>query len=120
MITTCHISERRACHLAGLSRDTYRHPPVRSERAQVLLDAIIGITRQRPVLRLSTGVRLLEPAARFCGYPEAVRTDQGPEFTQSHPRRAREKKAPIGRLEEDRHCGSQGGDGIISASASSG
>lgn len=42
------------------------------------------------------------------------------DFTQSHPKRAREKKVPIGRLEEDRHCGGQGGDGIISAGASPG
>jgi len=176
MVEACRVSERRACRLAGLSRDTYRHPPVMSERDQVLQEAIIGIARQRrrfgyrrviDLLRvqgftdnhkrvfrlyrdanlavgrrrrkrgypveaiplasaqrinevwsmdfvsdsLANGrrikcltvaddfshecvelavdfgmggecvVRLLEQAARFRGYPEAVRTDQGPEFT---------------------------------------
>jgi putative transposase len=176
MITTCQISERRACHLAGLSRDTYRHPPTVSECDLVLQQAIVTIAHQRrrfgyrrviDLLRvqgfadnhkrvyrlyqdahLSVGkrrrkrglpcetvplaaaqrinevwsmdfvsdslangrrikcltvaddfshecvelavdfgmggeyvVRLLEQAAHFRGYPEAVRTDQGPEFT---------------------------------------
>jgi putative transposase len=176
MVATCHLSERRACRLAGLSRDTYRNPPTMSEHDQALQQAIITIAHQRrrfgyrrvmDLLRvqgaldnhkrifrlyqaagLSVGkrrrkrglpmesiplasanrinevwsmdfvsdslangrrikcltvaddfshecielavdfgmggeyvVRLLEQAARFRGYPGAVRTDQGPEFT---------------------------------------
>jgi len=176
MVETCRVSERRACRLAGLSRDTYRHPPTLSKRDQTLQQAIVAIAHQRrrfgyrrviDLLRvqghqdnhkrifrlyqdanLSVGkrrrkrglpmetlplasarklnevwsmdfvsdslangrrikcltvaddfshecvelsvdfgmggeyvVRLLEQAARFRGYPEAVRTDQGPEFT---------------------------------------
>lgn len=47
MITICQLSERRAGHLAGLSRDTYRHPPVMGESDQVLPDAIVSMARQR-------------------------------------------------------------------------
>lgn len=33
-------------------------------------------------------VRVLDQVARFMGYPQAVRTDQGPEFTnRANPRR---------------------------------
>ena len=176
MVEACRVSERRACRLAGLSRDSYRHPPTISERDQILQQTIVAIAHQRrrfgyrrviDLLRvqghqdnhkrvfrlyqdanLSVGkrrrkrglpmetvplasarklnevwsmdfvsdslansrrikcltvaddfshecvelavdfgmggeyvVRLLEQAARFRGYPEAVRTDQGPEFT---------------------------------------
>jgi len=27
MVDQCDLSERRACRLVGLSRDSYRHPP---------------------------------------------------------------------------------------------
>ncbi len=170
------LSERRACRLVGLSRDSYRHPPQPSAQEMALKQEIVAVDHQRrrfgyrrvhdmgrrrlpganhkrvyrlyraenlavkkrrkvrrpPSERLPLGVatrvnevwsmdfvsdslangrrlkcltvaddfsheavdiavdfgisgqyviRLLEQAARFRGYPKAVRTDNGPEFT---------------------------------------
>jgi putative transposase len=176
MVEQFHLSERRACRLVGLSRDSYRHPAEETEMNQALSAKIIEIAHVRRrfgyrrihdllrpefagvnhkrVLRLyqeanlsvrkrkkakrpaservplqlaravnevwsmdfvsdslasgrrikcltvaddfshecvQIGVdfaisgeyvtRLLDEAARFRGYPQAVRTDNGPEFT---------------------------------------
>ncbi|HDR9487931.1 TPA: IS3 family transposase [Burkholderia aenigmatica] len=176
MVEQFHLSERRACRLVGLSRDSYRHPPEESEMNQALSAKIIEIAHvrrrfgyrrihdllrpefagvnhkrvlrlyrqanlsvrkrrkakrpaaERVPLQLARAVnevwsmdfvsdslasgrrikcltvaddfshecvqiaadfgisggyvtRLLDEAARFRGYPQAVRTDNGPEFT---------------------------------------
>ena len=47
MIEQYDLSERRACRLVGLSRDSYRHPPVMSEKNRVLSAAIIDIAQVR-------------------------------------------------------------------------
>lgn len=41
------MSERRACRLVGLSRDSYRHPPEVDEATQALRAAIIDIAHTR-------------------------------------------------------------------------
>ena len=41
------LSERRACHLVGLSRDSYRRPPIADERTEILSAAIIDIAHAR-------------------------------------------------------------------------
>ena len=41
------LSERRACGLVGLSRDSYRHPPVPSAQTQALKDKIVEIAHVR-------------------------------------------------------------------------
>ncbi len=41
------LSERRACRLVGLSRDSYWHPPVPSARTQALKDKIVEIAHVR-------------------------------------------------------------------------
>ena len=41
------LSERRACRLVGLSRDSYRHPPVPSAQTQALKDKIVEIAHVR-------------------------------------------------------------------------
>jgi len=41
------LSERRACRLVGLSRDSYRHPPVDSEQTQALKTKIVEIAHAR-------------------------------------------------------------------------
>ncbi|MBQ0960429.1 IS3 family transposase [Ideonella sp. 4Y11] len=41
------LSERRACRLVGLSRDSYRHPPVPSVQTQALKDKIVEIAHVR-------------------------------------------------------------------------
>jgi len=47
MIRKHHLSERRACHLVGLSRDAYRHPPVPSDLNAELRDKIVGLAHVR-------------------------------------------------------------------------
>ena len=41
------LSERRACRLVGLSRDSYRHPLVPSAQTQALKDKIVEIAHVR-------------------------------------------------------------------------
>ena len=176
MLEATSISERRACALVGLSRDSWRHPPQRAQADQGMSERIVALAHERrrfgyrrigdliraegttvndkrvyrlyrladlavrkrrgrkrlklervPLHRceainlvwsldfvsdcLANGrrikclaisddfshecvdiavdhgiggeyvTRVLEQAARFRGYPKAVRTDQGPEFT---------------------------------------
>jgi len=47
MIAQHHLSERRACCLVGLSRDSYRHPPVLDEATQRLSAKIVEIAQVR-------------------------------------------------------------------------
>ena len=47
MIALHHLSERRACRLVGLSRDSYRNPPVVDEATQRLSAKIVEIAQVR-------------------------------------------------------------------------
>ena len=47
MIEQHHLSERRACRLVGLSRDSYRNPPVVDEATQQLSAKIVEIAQVR-------------------------------------------------------------------------
>jgi len=47
MIEQFHLSERRACRLVGLSRDSYRNPPIVDEQTASLNGAIIEIAHAR-------------------------------------------------------------------------
>lgn len=47
MIETFDLSERRACRLVGLSRDSYRNPPVMNQATKELSAAIIQIAQVR-------------------------------------------------------------------------
>ena len=47
MIEKCDLSERRACWLVGLSRDSYRHPPEGDAMTQALSGKIIEIAHAR-------------------------------------------------------------------------
>jgi putative transposase len=47
MIEQFQLSERRACRLVGLSRDSLRNPPMASEQTQALRCRIIDIAHQR-------------------------------------------------------------------------
>lgn len=47
MIDLHHLSERRACRLVGLSRDSYRNPPVPTEATQRLSARIVEIAQVR-------------------------------------------------------------------------
>ena len=42
-----HLSERRACSLVGLSRDSYRHPPETDQMTQDLTGKIVEIAHAR-------------------------------------------------------------------------
>jgi len=47
MIELFDLSERRACRLVGLSRDSYRHEPAASAQTQALCGRIVEIAHQR-------------------------------------------------------------------------
>src|SRR5690606_18210315 len=47
MLEALAVSERRACRLAGLSRDAFRHPPVPAPATQALSTRIIELAQVR-------------------------------------------------------------------------
>src|SRR5690606_1939511 len=47
MLETTQVSERRACRLAGLSRDVFRHPPEQAPATQALSARIIELAQVR-------------------------------------------------------------------------
>ena len=47
MIQTHLLSERHACCLVGLSRDSFRHPPKRDALTQTLSERIVDIAHVR-------------------------------------------------------------------------
>jgi putative transposase len=47
MIQVHLLSERRACCLVGLSRDSFRHPPQRDALTQTLSERIVDIAHVR-------------------------------------------------------------------------
>ena len=47
MLEACAVSERRACRLAGLSRDAFRHPPEQAPATQALSARIIELALAR-------------------------------------------------------------------------
>ena len=47
MIEQFQLSERRACRLVGLSRDSFRNPPMACEQTQALRCRIVDIAHQR-------------------------------------------------------------------------
>ena len=47
MLKATTVSERRACRLAGLSRDAFRHPPEQAPATQVLSARIIELAQAR-------------------------------------------------------------------------
>lgn len=47
MIAEHHLSERRACRLVGLSRDSYRHPPEADQATIELSAKIVEIAQIR-------------------------------------------------------------------------
>jgi putative transposase len=47
MIDQCDLSERRACRLVGLSRDSWRHPPETSQQTKELSAKIVEIAQAR-------------------------------------------------------------------------
>jgi putative transposase len=47
MVSEHHLSERRACRLVGLSRDSYRHPPKADQSTLDLHEKIVEIAHVR-------------------------------------------------------------------------
>ena len=60
MIEQHHLSERHACRLVGLSRDSYRHPPQPSEVNASLSEQI----RQTALVRRRFGYRRIHDMLR--------------------------------------------------------
>ena len=87
MIEQHHFSERHACRLVGLSRDSYRHPPqpsalsLSSGRRLKCLTVVDDFSKESVEIAVDYGIsgqyvtRVLDQVARFRGYPAAVRTD---------------------------------------------
>jgi len=48
MVSEHHLSERRACRLVGLSRDSYRHPPEPDPATVELSSKIVGNPPDKP------------------------------------------------------------------------
>lgn len=47
MLESTSVSERRACRLAGLSRDAFRHPPEQGPATQALIARIVELAQVR-------------------------------------------------------------------------
>ncbi len=47
MVVEHHLSERRACRLVGLSRDSYRNPPPTDQATMELTSKIVEIAQVR-------------------------------------------------------------------------
>ena len=47
MVVEHHLSERHACRLVGLSRDSYRHPPQHDAQTRALIGRMIEIAQTR-------------------------------------------------------------------------
>ena len=47
MVAEYHLSERRACRLVGLSRDSYRHPPQHDAQTRALVERMTEIAQTR-------------------------------------------------------------------------
>jgi putative transposase len=62
MIGGYDLSERHACRLVGLSRDSYRHPPILDHATQTLSAAIIDIAQARRRFGYQRIHNLLRPA----------------------------------------------------------
>lgn len=62
MIEQFHLSQRRACHLVGLSRDSYRDPPIMDGPTASLREAIIAVAHARRRFGYRRVHDLLRPA----------------------------------------------------------
>jgi len=47
VVVEYHLSERRACRLVGLSRDSYRHPPQHDAQTRALIERMTEIAQTR-------------------------------------------------------------------------
>jgi len=94
MIREHHLSERRACRLVGLSRDSYRHPPVPSALNAELSGRIVELAH----VRRRFGYRRIHDLLR-------------PEYPQVNPKRVyrlyREAQLAVRRRRKARRPGSE-------------
>ncbi len=68
MVTEHHLSERRACRLVGLSRDSYRSPPEPDQGTVELSGKIIEIAQvRRRFGYLFDGTIVSDPSAPATG-----------------------------------------------------
>ncbi len=90
MVEACQLSERRACRLVGLSRDSYRHPPVVDERTRRLTERMIAIAHQRRRFGYRRVHDMLRPAFPGTNHKKILRLYQ--EAQLQVRRRRRPKK----------------------------
>ncbi len=98
MIEQFDLSERHACRLVGLSRDSYRHPPVPDRQTQELSAAIIEIA----LVRRRFGYRrihdLLRPAFPQVNHKRVYRLYQAANLTVRKRKKAKRpasERAPL-------------------------
>jgi len=90
MVAEYELSERRACRLVGLSRDSYRHPPVVDERTRRLTERMIAIAHQRRRFGYRRVHDMLRPAFPGTNHKKILRLYQ--EAQLQVRRRRRPKK----------------------------
>ena len=93
MIEQQHLSERRACRLAGLTRDAYRHPPVASALNATLSGQIIELAQVRRRFGYRRLHDLLRPAYPAVNHKRIYRLYTEAQLTV---RKRRKAKRPSG------------------------
>ncbi len=87
------ISERRACRLAGLSRDAFRHEPVPTPATQVLSARLIELAQVRRRFGYRRLHDLLKPEFPAVNHKKMYRLYQEAKLSV---RRRRKAKRPVG------------------------
>ena len=97
MLDQTVLSERRACRLAGLSRDAFRHPPEPTPATQALSARIIELARVRRRFGYRRLHDLLRPEFPDVNHKKIYRLRRPPAFSSGrlwsprlgYPRRPR-------------------------------
>ena len=98
MIEQHHLSERRACRLVGLSRDSYRNPPVVDEATQQLSAKIVEIAQVRRRFGYRRIHDLLRPQFPGVNHKRIYRLyRQAPQQSGTHPAGTIRSAAPPAR-----------------------
>ena len=98
MVEHFHLSERRACRLVGLSRDSYRHPPVMDAQTASLRGAIVAVAHARRRFGYRRIHDLLRPAFPNVNHKRVYRCTAMPISRCASARRSG------GRQASDCHC----------------
>lgn len=93
MLEHTSVSERRACRLAGLSRDAFRHEPVPTPATQALSARLIELAQVRRRFGYRRLYDLLKPEFPTVNHKKVYRLYQEAKLSV---RRRRKAKRPVG------------------------